>query len=198
MAEKEKEEDPLDRFRTLMDRARGAGEPDPTALVLVTAAGDRPSARYVLLKGVDAAGFVFFTNYGSQKAADIAGNPRAAMCFFWPRIGTEVRVQGGVERVTPQESDAYFATRVRARQLGAWASKQSTTLRWRPWLIVRWLGLAGRFFGRRVARPPFWGGFRLLPETIEFVGWDPGGRCEQTTCTRTAAGWSEETTITWR
>jgi pyridoxamine 5'-phosphate oxidase len=189
--------DPFARFHALASLAREAGEPDPTAHVLATASVDgAPGARYVLLKGVDSRGFVFFTNYRSGKAGELDANPRAAVTFYWPRVATEVRAQGTVERTTGEESDAYFATRPRWSQLGAWASRQSTPLPWRPWLIVRWLGFALRFFGRTVPRPPFWGGFRLRLETIEF-GRRDGPVIERAIYRRDDGGWREELAFDW-
>jgi pyridoxamine 5'-phosphate oxidase len=189
--------DPFARFRTLADLAREAGEPDPTAHVLATASvRGAPSARYVLLKGVDSRGFVFFTNYRSRKARELEANPRAAVTFSWPHIATEVRAQGTVERATAEESDAYFASRPRWSQLGAWASRQSMSLPWRPWLIVRGLGFALRFFGRPVRRPPFWGGFRLRPDAIEFVRHD-GALIECESYRRAGEGWRAAIAFDW-
>ncbi len=161
--------DPVATFRALLERARKAGEPDATAHVLATAIGGQPSARYVLLKGVDERGFVFFTNMRSRKAVELAQNPRAALCFFWPRIGVEVRSHGSVTTIASEESDAYFRTRPRWSQLGAWASRQSAPLAGRGWLLLRGALHALRFLGRRVRRPPFWGGYRLEPTSIEVL-----------------------------
>jgi len=190
--------DPFDRFDRLFARAREAGEPDASAHVLATASAGQPSARYLLLKGVDGGGFVFFTNYRSRKAQDLAANPSAAVCFYWPRIGAEVTARGAVERITAAESDAYFTCRPRGSRLGAWASRQSLPLGWRPWLVVRWLFFAARFFARPVPRPPFWGGFRLQPDVIEFVQHEPNGASEHTIYTRADDAWRHEVHFAWR
>lgn len=121
----------------------------------------------VLLKHVDADGFVFFTNYESRKARDLEANPRAALCFHWPSLGSQVRIEGGVERVPASQSDAYFAARPRDSQLAAWASRQSATLASRGDLLARHEEMGRRFADRAVPRPPFWGGYRVRPELIE-------------------------------
>ncbi len=121
----------------------------------------------VLLKGVDERGFVFYTNYGSRKAAELDANPRAALCFYWPWTGKQFRVEGPVARVPAAESDAYFATRPRASRIGAWASRQSEPLESRARLLARVAKTEARFAGREVPRPDFWGGYRLEPERIE-------------------------------
>ena len=163
--------DPLALFARSFERARRAADDDggdPTAVCLATAGADgRPSARMVLLKGFDPRGFVFYTNYGSRKAAELAANPRAALCFYWPAIDEQIRVEGAVVRVSPEESDAYFGRRDRASQLGAWASRQSEPLTSRARLLGRLAKAEARFAVGAVPRPPFWGGFRLVPERIE-------------------------------
>jgi pyridoxamine 5'-phosphate oxidase len=163
------EGDPLRRFAALLERARAARGGDATAHVVATAdASGAPGARYVLLKAVDARGFVFYTNLRSRKGAELAANPRAALCFFWPWIGgVEVRVAGDVEPVPAEEADAYFRTRPRVSQIGAWASRQSAPLSTRLVLVGRVLAHACRFLGEPVVRPPFWSGFLLRPREIE-------------------------------
>ena len=144
--------DPIAEFQQLFARA-STREPDATAVALATAdATGAPSVRMVLLKAVDEAGFVFFTNYESRKATELDVNPRAALCFYWPTIGVQVRVEGGVERVTAAESEAYFATRPRESQLGAWASRQSRPLASAEALREEFARTSARFAGR--ARPP--------------------------------------------
>ena len=163
------DDDPLSRFAALLDRA-GAGAPfDHTAMALATCGADgQPSVRIVLLHGFDARGFTFYTNYESRKGRDIAANPRAALTFYWPWLGEQVRIEGTLETITAAESDAYFATRERGRQVGAWASSQSQPVASREALMEQVSEVAARFAGRDVPRPPFWGGYRLVPATIEF------------------------------
>ena len=160
-------DDPIALFASLFERA-AAEHPEPDAMVLSTVDPDgRPSARFVLLKGVDARGFVFYTNLESRKAKALAAHPHAALTVYWPPQ-TQVRVEGRVERVTDAEADAYFATRPRGSQLGAWASAQSTELAGRAELDDRVREVEGRFAGVTVPRPPFWSGYRVIPSMIEF------------------------------
>ena len=160
--------DPIAEFRALFDKAARSEPGDATACNLATAdAEGRPANRMVLLKGVDERGFVFFTNYGSRKAADLTVNPRAALCFHWHSLGRQVRVEGTVERLPDDESDAYFASRPRASRIAAWASKQSQPLTSRAELVARVARIEARFLGREVPRPEFWGGFLLRPHRIE-------------------------------
>lgn len=143
--------------------------PEPEAVALATAGADgAPSARMVLLKGHDANGFVFYTNRHSRKAADLAANPRGALLFQWPILHRQVRAEGTVAAVDDETSDAYFATRARASQLGAWASPQSEVLSSRAALEARLAAVEARFDGQPVPRPPHWGGYRLTPDVVEF------------------------------
>jgi pyridoxamine 5'-phosphate oxidase len=154
----------------LLDEATQAGEPEPTAMTLATAdAGGRVSARIVLLKGVDARGVMFVTNYTSAKAAQLAAHPQAALCILWKglRDGIQVRIEGLVDKVDAAESDAYFASRARLSQIGAWASLQSQTLPSRSELDARVHDVERKFAGAPVPRPPHWGGYRLAPELVE-------------------------------
>ncbi len=165
--------DPIAHFSTLYQQAATTlAEPD--AMVLSTVDPDgRPSGRYVLLKKVDAQGFVFFTNLGSRKARALAANHLGALTFYWPPE-TQVRIEGMVEPVTSEEADAYFATRPREFQLGAWASSQSAPLESRRVLDARVREAAAKFAaGAAVTRPPFWSGYRLVPDRIEFWTRDP-------------------------
>jgi len=161
--------DPIARFAEVYARA-GRGAPyDASAASLATAdERGRPSARMVLLKGFDADGFRFFTNFDSRKGRELAANPRAALCFYWPWIDEQVRVEGAAERLPAADSDAYFATRPRGSQLGAWASEQSRPLASRFALLRRVARVQARFLSGPIARPPHWGGFLLRPERIEF------------------------------
>jgi len=164
--------DPIALFSERFARARQTcREPEAIVLSTVDAAG-RPSGRYVLLKAVDARGFVFYTNFGSRKARDLMANPLASLTFYWPP-DTQVRVEGRVERVPDEEADAYFATRPREFQVGAWASAQSDALASRGALDERVREAAASFEGRAVSRPHFWGGFRVGPDRIEFWTRDP-------------------------
>ncbi|MGK3987580.1 pyridoxamine 5'-phosphate oxidase [Sorangium sp. So ce136] len=160
--------DPFVLARELLEQRQTTEPTDATAMTLATAdASGRPSARMVLLKGIDDRGFVFFTNYGSRKAAELEANPFAALCIHWAKAAEQIRVEGRVERVTEAESDAYFATRPRGSQIGAWASRQSAPLPSREQLIERVREIEARFEGRPVPRPEFWGGYRVVPERIE-------------------------------
>jgi pyridoxamine 5'-phosphate oxidase len=168
LPEAAEEADPIELFQLWFEAAQDSGILLPEAMTLATASSDgMPSARMVLLKQVDQDGFVFYTNYGSQKAAELDGNPRAALCFHWPVLHRQVRVSGPVSRVAVEESAAYFAMRPRGSQLGAWASRQSQVLERREELEERVRELAEDHTGE-VPLPPFWGGYRLAPERIEF------------------------------
>ncbi|HJU16902.1 MAG TPA: pyridoxamine 5'-phosphate oxidase [Stellaceae bacterium] len=162
------EPEPLVPFRRWFAEA-SERERDPTAMALATTAPDgRPSLRFVLLKGFDERGFVFYTNLDSRKAEELSANPRAALCFFWPNLRRQVRIEGAAAPASAAEADAYFASRPRDSQLGAWASEQSRPLADRAQLEHRAEEVARRFAGQEVARPPFWSGFRVAPERVEF------------------------------
>jgi len=157
-------------FRALLDEATRAGEPEPTAMTLATAdASGRISARVVLLKNVDESGFCFYTNYHSAKAAQLAAHRQAALCLLWKtlRDGVQVRIEGEIEKVDSIDSDAYFASRARLSQIGAWASLQSQTLPARGDLDARVAEFERKFAGGPVPRPPHWGGYRLRPDMLE-------------------------------
>lgn len=161
----------LATFDRLFDEAAAVGEPDRTAMTVATATLDaRPSARIVLLKAHDARGFVFYTHLDGRKGRELQANPRAALLFHWPRLrnGVQVRVEGDVEIVGDAEADAYFASRPRGSQVGAWASHQSETLDSRETFEQRVARAEAEFDGRDVPRPPRWGGLRVKPESIEF------------------------------
>ena len=161
----------LATFDTLFAEAAAAGEPDPTAMTVATASPQgRPSARVVLLKARDRRGLVFYTHLDGRKGRELQANPHAALLFHWPRVrnGVQVRVEGAVEIVSDAEADAYFASRPRVSQLGAWASKQSQTLPDRDTFEQRLAEAEREFDGREVARPPRWTGFRVKPQAIEF------------------------------
>ena len=163
--------DILATFQTLFDEAAAAGEPDRTAMTVATVGeGGRPSARIVLLKAFDADGFVFYSHLDGRKGRELQANPQAALLFHWPRVrnGVQVRIEGDVELVTEAEADAYFASRPRVSQLGAWASHQSETLDARETFEARLARFEAEFEGREVPRPPRWTGFRVVPRAVEF------------------------------
>ena len=161
--------DPFHQFRIWLDEEVHAGLHLPAAMIVATATvTGHPSARAVLLNGFDDRGFVFFTNYASRKARELAENPTAAGLFYWPRSGRQVRVEGTVTRTSPEESDAYFRGRHRDSQIGAWASAQSERIANRETLERRVMELTDEYQGRAVPRPTFWGGYRLVPQTFEF------------------------------
>lgn len=160
--------DPLAQFQRWFDQAAESQLPEPNAMHLATVGPDgRPSGRIVLLKGLDD-GFLFFTNYQSRKGHELAHNDHAALTFFWVELERQVRVQGCVERVSEAESDAYFASRPRGSQIGAWVSAQSEVVPDRAFLEKRAEELEAQFAGKQVPRPPHWGGYRLRPEYLEF------------------------------
>ena len=160
-------DDPFEQFRRWFDQAREAGLHEPEAMVVSSVgAGGLPSSRYVLLKGLDH-GFVFFTNFESRKGHELDDRPRAAICFPWHVLSRQVRVAGTVERVSDAESDAYFASRPRGSQIGAWASAQSEVLVDRAELEARTARTEVRYAGIEVPRPPHWGGYRVVPSELE-------------------------------
>ncbi|HET8626117.1 MAG TPA: pyridoxamine 5'-phosphate oxidase [Thermomicrobiales bacterium] len=161
--------DPFVQFDRWFRDVLASGGPEPTAMTVATATRDgRPSARMVLLKGVDERGFVFYTNYESRKGGELAENPRAALLFHWPQLQRQVRVTGTVARVAPEESDAYFRSRARGSRLGAWASHQSRVIPDRAALEADLARVEAAYPGEDIPRPPYWGGFRVVPETFEF------------------------------
>ena len=159
---------PFRQFGTWLEEAKGAGLREPTAMALATVGvTGTPSMRMVLLRGWDGEGFRFFTNYESQKGLDLEANPMASLLFYWDPLQRQVRIDGEVARLAGHESDAYFATRPRESQLGAWASAQSRPLKDRATLLQA-VADAGACFPDEVRRPPWWGGFRLIPVRFEF------------------------------
>ena len=185
--------DPIDLFAEWYEEARNCGIKHPTAVALATVDADgRPSARMVLLKGYDERGFVFYTNTESHKGDQLRANPRAALCFYWPPLDRQVRVEGPVEAVSDDEADAYFATRPRDAQIGAWASAQSRPLEGRFALEKQVAKFAARFAVGSVPRPPYWSGYRVRPERIEF--WREGTfrMHERVLYRRVADGWTSQ------
>ncbi|HUQ29009.1 MAG TPA: pyridoxamine 5'-phosphate oxidase [Usitatibacter sp.] len=166
--ESQVDRDPMKQFGVWMVEAIHAQAPEPTAMSLATAdAKGRPSSRIVLLKGLDARGFVFFTNYQSRKGRDLAQNPQAALTFLWKELERQVRIEGRVEKVTAEESEAYYRTRPLGSRIGAWASPQSEEIRNRAWLELRWDAL-GKEHGEDPPLPPHWGGYRVIADYLEF------------------------------
>lgn len=170
LAEADLDAEPMAQFEQWLAEAVESGVSEPNAMVLSTAdTAGQPSSRHVLLKGVGPDGFVFFTNYSSRKGRELAENPRASLCFPWFCIGRQVVVHGVVSKVTSAETEAYFTTRPRESQLGAWASAgQSEVVPSRDWLQARFAEVRTRFADGEVPVPPFWGGYRLTPFAVEF------------------------------
>ena len=186
-------QDPLEQFEHWFAEAKRAGVEVPEAMTLATADGQGvPSARMVLLKGAGEDGFVFYTGYGSRKSEELEQNPRAALVFYWRRLGRQVRVEGSVKRVPEAESAAYFATRPRGSQLAAWASRQSRPLGSRDELDRRYAELEREYEGRDVPLPPHWGGYRLRPEAIEFWEHRENRLHDRFRYTRAREGWKVE------
>jgi len=185
--------DPITAFRRWWREAEESGLLLPESMTLATATPEgRPSARLVLLKEVSEAGFVFFTNYGSRKARELEANPWAALAFHWALLQRQVRVEGRVERVSVEESAAYFSTRPRGSRLGAWASYQSEPLVRRADLEARVAEMKARYEGQDVPLPPFWGGYRLVPDRIEFWQGRADRLHDRVLHVRSGGGWRAE------
>lgn len=184
-------DDPIKKFAAWFGEAQTAGIKEPTAMTLATAtASGMPSARIVLLKAYDERGFVFYTNLTSRKGQEMIENPHAALMFYWPALDKQIRIEGLLSRVSDAEADAYFATRERHRQAGAWASLQSQPLDARETLLRRVDEIEAKYAGKDIPRPPHWSGTRLAPTTIEFWHQRDARLHEREVYTKSSHGWS--------
>ena len=186
--------DPLDRARVWLAEAVEAGVQEPDGAALATASPDgRPSVRFVLVRGIDERGARFYTNYGSRKGRELDANPFAALALWWPALQRQLRLEGPVERQSAEESDAYFASRGRGSQVGAWASRQGSVIASREVLESALVSAGERFPGDDVPRPEWWGGYRLRPEIVEFWEGRPNRLHDREHCVREAGGgWRSE------
>lgn len=184
--------DPVTEFLNAVERAQ-AHQVDTAPASLATADPQgRPSVRIVLIRAVDERGFVFHTNYTSRKGHELDANRHAALCFYWPTLDEQIRIEGRVERLSAEESDEYFNARPRGSQLGAWASAQSDVLPTRETLEEKYREIEKRFDGQPVPRPPFWGGYRIVPSQIEFWYGRPDRLHDRIRYTRNDDGWRIE------
>lgn len=182
--------DPVLQLQRWLSDAAAADLPEPNAMAVSTCADGRPSSRMVLLRRLDAAGLVFYTSYFSRKGREIAGHPHVAALFYWPQLERQARIEGAVQKIADDESDAYFAGRPRGHQIGAWASEQSEPVENRELLDQRMRDYEERFEGEEVPRPHSWGGYLIVPERFEFWQGRPNRMHDRLEFTRDAGLWT--------